>query len=348
MLGDGKNAPAVIYCVDDLPGAHIPATRLNGILDRLQQGLPLSKFALTYIESQGLLALHRYVTGGSTPDEFLEDAKTEQVQRKQESEALKVEKEAARQAKIKLAQEKAKAAQQALERDPKYLAKMRNQKLRACYDLDEFIERPCFAPLMDILRCVDAGKRLSEKDLLWLSTDGNDYYSEKLKAAHHLMEAEFYHGQFKKSQDIWMVINASSHYRKCDKAGVADALLSTVEIERKKSNKQKSAFFTTFGGVKRDLGFKDEAIKLGEKAHILVSKDFRPCTLIGAVYMETGHYTLGQQWYEKAAERGATERTIDSDLRSIFIRADKARKDALRTHLLKVDPERYRWVKDIY
>jgi hypothetical protein len=351
MLGDGKNAPAVFYCVDDLPGAHIPATRLNGILDRLQQGLPLSKFALTYIESQGLLALHRYVTGGSTPDEFLEDAKAEQVQRRQESEALKVEKEAekkkleaARQAQIKLAQEKAKAAQQALERDPKYLAKMRNKKLRACYDLDQFIERDCFAPLMNILRRVDAGKRLSEKDLLWLSTDGEDYYSEKLKAAYHLIEAEFYHGQFKKSQDIWMVINASSHYRKCDKAGVADALLSTVEIERKKSTKQKSAFFTTFGGVKRDLGFKDEAIKLGEKAHILVSKDFRPCTLLGAVYMEMRHYALGQQWYEKAAERGATERAIDSDLRSIFIRADNASKDAMRAHLLKVDPERYSWV----
>lgn len=353
MLANERNELAVYYCVDDLPGAHIPATRLNGILERLQRGLTLSKIALNYLESQGLLALHRHASGGSNSDEFHQNAKVEQVQRKQEAKALRVaaellrqEKEAARQAQVKLAQEKAKAARQALERDPKYIAKIRNQKLRARYDLDCFIERDCFAPLMDILRRVDAGKRLSEKDILWLSTDGEEYFSDSLRAAYHQVEAEFYNTQFKVNQDIWMAVNASSHYRKCGKANVADVLLNTIDIEAKKSPKLRSAFFTTHGGVKRDLGRKDEAIRLGEKAHGLMNKDFRPCTLIGAVYMETGHYILGQQWYDKAVERGASERAIDSDLRSIFMRADNASKKAMRTHLLQVDSERYRWTKN--
>jgi hypothetical protein len=352
MLVNKRLGLAVYYCVDDLPGAHIPATRLSGILERLQQGLTLSKITLKYLESQGLLALHRHASGGSTSDEFHRDAKVEQVQRKKEARALRVaaelerqEKEAARQAQMKLAQEKAKAAQQALEQDPKYIAKIRNKKLRARYNLDRFIERDCFAPLMDILRRVDAGKRLSEKDILWLSTDGKEYFSDSLRAAYHQIEAEFYSNQFKVNQDIWMAVNASSHYRKCDKAKVADVLLNTINIEAKKSPKLRSAFFTTYGGVKRDLDRKDEAIRLGEKAHGLMNKDFRPCTLIGAVYMETGHCILGQQWYDKAVERGASEQAIDSELRSIYMRADNTTKKAMRTHLLQVDPERYRWTQ---
>jgi Flp pilus assembly protein TadD len=354
MSGNTHIELAIYYCVDDLPGAHIPATRIITILERFQQGRPLTSLALTYLESQGLLALHRHISDGSTVDEFRKAAKAEQVLRKQDAEAVRLaeiaeraEKEAARQAQIKLAQEKANAARQALERDPKYIAKIKNQKLRASYDLNFFIEQHLFATLMDILRRVDVGKRLAEKDLLWLSTDGDEYYSEKLKSTYHSNEAEFYASEFVKNQDPWMAINASSHYRKCNKAGIADKLLNTIDIEKKKSPKIKSAFFTTHGGVKRDLGQKDEALRLGEKAHHLMNKDFRPCTLLGAVYMETGQYDLGQEWYAKAVERGASERAVDSDLRSIFMRADKTTQVEMRAHLLKVDPERYRWVEKI-
>ena len=352
MPSNSMNNLAVYYCVDDLRGAHIPATRLTTILERLQQDLPLGSLALTYLEKQGLLALHRHANGGSTVDKFREAAKAEQLQREIEAEVLKLkreteqrEREAARQSQMKLAQEKSKAARLALERDPKHIAKVRNQKLRASYDLDFFIEQDCFFTLMDILRRVDSGKRLSEKDILWLSTDGEDYYSDRLKSAYHCIEAEFFADQFKKSQDPWMAVNASSHYRKGDKPAVADKLLNAIDIEKKKSAKIKSAFFTTHGGVKRDLQQKDEALRFGEKAHLFMNKDFRPCTLIGAVYMETGRYVLGQEWYAKAVERGASEQAIDSDLRSIFMRADKIIQDEMRIHLLKVDPARYRWAK---
>lgn len=343
---------AIYYCVEDLPGAHIPATRLITILERFQKGQALSSLALTYLENQGLLALHRHVNGGSSADAFREAAKAEQQQRKQEAKVLTLKRdaeqsarEAAVQAQIKQAQESAKAARLALERDPKQIAKLKNQKLRASYDLDLFIEQDCLFTLMGILRRVDSGKRLFEKDMVWLSTEGKDYYSERLKSAYHCIEAEFFADQFKKSQDPWMAVNASSHYRKGDKPAVADRLLSAIDIDKKKSSKIKSAFFTTQGGVKRDLLQKDEALRLGEKAHLLVNKDFRPCTLLGAVYMETGCYDLGQEWYAKAVERGASERVIDSDLRSIFMRADKAIQDEMRAHLLKFDPVRYRWVK---
>ena len=352
MSKNHLNELALYYFVDDLDGANIPATRLSTILEKTRQNLRLTSLALTFLENQGLFALFRHINGSSTVDEFRKEAKEEQLLRKKEALSLilaKVEEkkklDLAWKAHWALEAEKTKAAALVRERDPKYIAKVKNQNLRCRYDLDFFIKRDCFPRLMNILKRLDSGKRLTEKDILWLSTDGENYYNDQLRSAYHLLEAVFYTNQFKESQDPWMAINASSHYRKCSKALIADELLSNIDIERKNSNKIKSAFFTTQGGVKRDLQCKDEALDLGKKAHVLMDQDFRPCTLVGAIYMETGHYDVGQEWYAKGIERGASERAIDSDLRSIFMRADKIRKEEIRIHLLKIDPNRYYWTK---
>ena len=342
--------PAFYYCVDDLPGARIPATRLRNIFERLQQGKPISTTALSYLKTHGLEALHLHITGCSTVDEFQKAARTEQAKRRQAAEVLRLLREAEEQARetvlqthMKLASEQADAARRAREQDPKYIAKIKNQKLRGRYDLDVFIEKDCFAQLMDILRRVDTGKRLTDADVLWLSTEAQDYYSDALRSAFHALEAAFYAREFKKNQDHWMAVNASSHYRKCDQASTADALLSMIKIDQLKSSKIKSALCTTHGGVKRDLQRWNDAIALGEQAHGFMDMDFRPCTLLGAVHMEIGSYDLGQEWYAKGIERGASERSVDDDLRSIFLRADKAKQDEMMTYLLRIDPERYIW-----
>jgi hypothetical protein len=79
----------------------------------------------------------------------------------------------------------------------------------------------------------------------------------------------------------------------------------------------------------RDLKRFNEALNFGDQAHALTPKDFRPCTLLGAVNFEMGNYDLGRDWYVKATERGASERTIDYDLRGIFLRADKAKREEI-------------------
>jgi hypothetical protein len=96
--------------------------------------------------------------------------------------------------------------------------------------------------------------------------------------------------------------------------------------------------------VMRDLKRFNEALNFGDQAHALTPKDFRPCTLLGAVNFEMGNYDLGRDWYVKATERGASERTIDYDLRGIFLRADKAKREEIRAFLLREDPVRYKWV----
>ena len=62
--------------------------------------------------------------------------------------------------------------------------------------------------------------------------------------------------------------------------------------------------------------------------------------------MELGNFGEAQDWYTKAEERGASEQSIDAELRRIFQRADQAKREAIKAFLLAEDPNRYRWVND--
>lgn len=340
------------YYVPDCPEALIPATRLRNILDRLEQDHRVSPIAMTYLQKQGFVALLRLARKEVTYETFCEFARIELANREI---AIEVEKQAA-QAREKAAEEiwaakamvmrhQAEAARIARESDPKYINKMRNQQLRACYGLDGFIEPDCFPRLMDILRRIDGGNRLTEDDAIWLNTKGRDYFSGRLYTVFHESEAEFFASEYQRTNDPWMAVNASGHYRKCDKSNQANELVRSIFVARQKSPKLKSALLTTHGGAMRDLGYCDEALSFGNQAHALTPTDFRPCTLLGALNMELGNYDIAKEWYKKAIERGASERSIDQDLRGIFMRADKAKREEIKDFLLREDSARYSWVR---
>jgi hypothetical protein len=69
-----------------------------------------------------------------------------------------------------------------------------------------------------------------------------------------------------------------------------------------------------------------------------------PCTLLGALYYEMGDFSLGDEWFAKAVERGARPRALDEELRSIYLRSSGVRREGMKRHLLAVDPIRYGWV----
>jgi len=346
------------YFVADLPGAIIPATRLHNILDNLEQGRQLLEQALMYLQKQGLAALQQLAQGEISYDAFSQIAAEELVKREQVAEAERRKKEAAqlrlfeqekaqeaiRKAEYERKRQQAEEVRRQRESDPKFIAKIKNQQLRSRYGLDQFIEKQFFARLMDILHRLDGGNRLSDEDILWLTTDGSDYYTETLQTAFHEREAEFYTAEYKRTADPWNAVNASGHYRKCNQARKAHDLLASIPAGRQKAPKLISAICTAHGGVMRDLKRFNEALNFGDQAHALKPKDFRPCTLLGAVNFEMGNYDLGRDWYAKATELGASERTIDYDLRGIFLRADQAKREEIREFLLREDPVRYKWV----
>ena len=343
------------YFVSDLPGSTIPASRLRGILDKLDEGCPLTTNGLNYLRQLGLSALGQLARGEITYESFRPIAETEKATREQTAEAERQTQHASMLAKA--AELKAREAEYwahkdaerlARESDPKHIAKMKNRALRERYCIDVFIEQNHFSRLMNILRRLDDGYRLSDDDVLWLNADGQDYFSEILQLAFHEREAEFYVSEYRRTSDPWNAVNASAHFRKCEQSKKAHDLLTSIPLERQKVPKLRSAIATTHGGVMRDLRRLDDALRLGNQAHKITPKDFRPCTLLGAVNFELGLYDIGRDWYAKAIERGATERSIDCDLRGIFLRADPSKREEIKAFLLSEDPARYRWVNNLH
>lgn len=343
------------YFVSDLPGSTIPASRLRDILDKLQEGRPLTTNGLNYLRQLGLSALAQLARGEITYEAFRTIAETEQTKREQVAEVERQAKHAsmlaiaaeqkAREADYWAQQE---AARLARESDPKYIARMKSRALRVRYGIEVFIEQNHLPRLMNILHRVDDGNRLLDDDVLWLTTEGQYYYSDILQATFHEREAEFFASEYRRTSDPWNAVNASGHFRKCEQARKADDLLTSIPSERQKAPKLRSAIATTHGGVMRDLRRLDDALRLGNQAHTLTPKDFRPCTLLGAVNFELGHYDIGQAWYAKAIERGATERSIDHDLRGILFRADPEKRKEIQAFLLRKDPARYGWVNSLH
>ena len=161
------------YFVNDLPGSTIPASRLRGILDKLQEGRPLTTNGFDYLQQLGLTALGQLARGEITYEMFREIAAPEQAKREQVVEAERQAKHASMLAKA--AEQKAREAEYlaqkeaerlARESDPKYIAKMKNRALRARYGIDMFIEQEHFPKLMNILHRFDDGKRLTDDDVI--------------------------------------------------------------------------------------------------------------------------------------------------------------------------------------
>lgn len=338
------------FCVNDIPAATIPSTRLSKVLDSMYHRRPLTEMSKVYLVEQKLTDLHQLATGQTTYETYLVAASAAQQERKQAAEAERQIKEAERLAKeaewerkYKLQCEAAEAARIARESDPKYIARERSRALREKYGMG-YIDPPLFPRMMAILKGVDSGNRLAENDVVWLKTEAEEYFTDEVEAAYHLSEAEFYAGEYRRTGDPWNTVNASGHYRKCSRPKAALELLDSASVSPLKDSKLKSAMCTTRGGVMRDMGQLDEARQLGERGHELKPKDFRPCTLLGAVHMELGNFGEAHDWYAKAEQLGASERSIDADLRTIFHRVDQSRREAIKAFLLAKDPTRYGWV----
>lgn len=302
---------------------------MSDLLKALFQGRPLTERELAFLSQHAPGHLFQFAFGKLTLEGYFPIAKAA------EAEALV----------HKARREAIEAARIAREKDPEYIAMMETQALYKKYGIlltDESL-RPRMTKL---LQQVDAGNRLPDEELMWLGTTAKKHFTRELRHAYHRLEADFLADQYRRTQDPWSVVNASGHYRKSDLPTTALELIDSVPLDRVKHPKVHSAMFTTRGGVMRDLGRRSVAIEMGETAHALMPKDYRPCTLLGAVHMELQYFEKGHEWYEKARERGAPAQGIDSELRSIFQQLDSIGREAMKAFLLSEDSLQYRWLNE--
>jgi hypothetical protein len=340
------------FWIDDIANASIAGTRLNKILLMLDQGRPITVLGKQFLVDRGLLVLANLANGEITEDQFQKLARLERDLRISAAPALQLMNGARIKADADAAKEREAAMWARLdderakrESDPIFIAKQKNRELRRKYGVDIFVEDHDFKQLMTILRKLDARSRLSDEEAVWLRIDGGDYDSTEIQHAFHRIEADFYIGEYKRTDDIWKAVSASSHLRKCDASKEAHTLLSAISDNRLKQKKLKSAVRTTHGGVLRDLGQHNEALEFGEEAHSLLPDDFRPCTLMGALNIELGQIDVGHDWYRKAEARGAPPDSIDSELRSLITRMAPEKREEVTRQLLGIDPVRYAWLR---
>jgi len=220
----------------------------------------------------------------------------------------------------------------------------RRKELWEKYDIS-YVERSDMHRIMSILERIDLGSRMDDNDAVWLATQG--YFSPALRRRFHMNEAGYYVSLFRKGRDPRNAVNASSHFRKAKAPAESLKLLGEIPFDIQKDKRLTSALYTTQGGALRDMKKLDQALQSAGKAHTADPGSFHPCTLLGALSYELGNFTLGSEWFAKAIERGAEQKNVDQELRSILMRSDKAGKEGLKRHLLSVDPHLYAWVKKL-
>ena len=361
---DDMKKDAVFYCVDHIESSMIPHSILHKIIQKLKtkQNDSLTLPEKAYLVRQNLNALYSLVEGKISFNQYKKEVVNDRIKHKEHLEAERLRLEKVRELELielkkqqeKLAQER-KIREQAererrkkLESDPKYIEKQKEKNLIKKYDIYSYdILSKHRSKLVNILKLLDNNQRLSEQDAIWLNSEGREFFTDEVKIKFHRVEADFYINEYKTTKLHWHAINASSQLRKAKASKEAETFLENTEIVLNKNKKLLSAYFTTLGGVKRDIRKVDTAIECGVKAHENNSQDYRPCTLLGAIYMENHEYTLGHDWYSKARDRGAPEKSINADLRSILLKLDKSKRVEMIANLLKKDPYLYGWLKSM-
>lgn len=332
------------YFLEDLPGATQLGARLNGILLKIDAGEQVTALQRQFLATTGLHALNALTTGTISLSEFQEAAEKEQAARIEEAsaKALKDAAELAERTEARAAAVKATFA--AMANDPALRRKREAKELRQRFGVG-YIESQDYPRAMALLRQVANGQRLKVDDLAWLKTEADYCWTDELQRAWHALEAAALTKAWESSGDTWNAVNASGHWRKAGEPERALRLTDAALAKVGSNPKLRSALATTRGGAMRDLRRLDEAKALASEAHQLTSSDYRPCTLLGAVYIELGDLPAGHEWYAKAESLGAPRQAIDHELRGLLMRSSIQEQQRIREFLLRQDPERFSWLR---
>lgn len=218
------------------------------------------------------------------------------------------------------------------------------RNLQQKYFDHEYLEFNELKRITTIAEKFEKSLRISKADAIWVFSHTELHPTDEFLKVYHGFEAKDCIEDYKKTKNKWKLINASSQYRKGLSSHLAKELLLKYNFNDVKESKLKSAYHTTFGGVERDLKNTEEAIEHAEKAHSIQPNNFRPCTLLGAIYVEQGSYLLGLEWYEKAKKLGAPERGINNELSVIIKKLSKEEQKKMLNVIRSKSNEQYRYL----
>ncbi len=329
---------AVAFFLDDIPGVNIPGTSMCGVLETIKSSRPITVFQQDFLRRNGYEALLLFALGELDMAAFRARAQREQQGRLVASAAAK-EREVAEKARREEITNRKNAAIFA-EQTKKLERRRKLRELPDRFGLP-FVEGADFKRVNRILRSVADGQPIQKDELVWLGSGGSEYWTDKLRTAHHQNMARILSDEWHQTGDVWKAINACGHWRKAALPEKGLSIAETALVQPVKGDKAHSALLTTSGGALRDLRRLEDAARLGKEAHSLTPNDFRPCTLLGAVHIELGQHVTGAKWYDMAEARGASRNLIDRELQSILKAAAQEERTQIREALKAHDASRY-------
>ncbi|MFN6034281.1 MAG: hypothetical protein ACK48B_09615, partial [Dolichospermum sp.] len=217
--------------------------------------------------------------------------------------------------------------------------------LKSKYAVSNYQDQSPNIPLYLILQKLEKDERIEPKDVGWLQE--NDLFYGKIWTKYHIIEANFYQQEFKRTGNRWNLVNASSHLRKADRSKSALELTDNLPLNSIKDNKLKSALLTTRGGAFRDCDKLDDAEICALQAMKYQADSHHPYTLMGAICYQQGKYFEGDKWFNEAIKRGAKPLDMDSEIKSILNKTkDEKQRQELVNYILKKDSNRYALAKN--
>ncbi|HEY9802158.1 MAG TPA: hypothetical protein V6D25_17485 [Leptolyngbyaceae cyanobacterium] len=200
-------------------------------------------------------------------------------------------------------------------------------------------------PFYEIMLKIEKGERLDPILVAQLIDEGMLSDQGKIALAHYKLEAEFYEKEWQRTGNKWHIPTASSYWRKA-KQPEQSLKITSLNLEKIKESKLKSAILVTRGGAFRDLIKLNDAEKCAKKAMEYQPESYQPYTLMGAIEYDRGNYVQGDYWFEQARQRGAKTEDIDNEIKRVIRSTkDEEKRHEAAEYLLRKDADRYCWAK---
>ena len=204
------------------------------------------------------------------------------------------------------------------------------KRLREKYLIKEYYDSSPVSPLFRILKIVDEDKLLDQDDINFLEQE--EIYS---------LLALYYERLAEKDNPISFPV-AAKFWRKANNPRRALKITENVPFG---DNYFRAMVLTTRGGAFRDLHMLSEAIKCGEEAIRLLPDKPHPYNLLAAIYYQSGVILKGEEYFEKAIQRGSLPFYKDQIIMSVMEEAEQMNKRKVADFLIKKDAVRYAWAK---
>jgi tetratricopeptide (TPR) repeat protein len=218
------------------------------------------------------------------------------------------------------------------------------KELKQKYEVEDSLDNSHESPLYLVLKKLDQEQRLDPTEIAYLQDKNWFYAGTKIYICYHTIQATFYEADYQKTGNKWNIPNISSHWRKAEQTKKALKSTDNIDLDKIKEGKLKSAILTTRGGAFRDIEQLDEAEKCARQAITFQPSSHHPYTLMGAICYDRYQRSEGDEWFEKAIERGASRESIDSEIKKSLARMkDKNKREQMSRDLLKKDSRRYSW-----